>query len=68
MGEFGATIMVAGNIPGVTNTMTLSIYSETQSAQSGFGGSALWMVLVLVAVSGSVMYISNRLGRRPTAA
>ena len=28
MGEFGATIMVAGNIPGKTNTMPLSIYRQ----------------------------------------
>ncbi len=64
MGEFGATIMVAGNIPGSTNTMPLSIYTESQS---GFGGAALWMVLVLVVVSGVVMYVSNRLGRRMVA-
>ena len=61
MGEFGATIMVAGNIPGKTNTMPLSIYSESQY---GFGGPAMWMVAVLVLVSGVVMYVSNRLGRR----
>jgi len=61
MGEFGATIMVAGNIPGKTNTMPLTIYNETLY---GSWGSALWMVLLFVFVCGAVMYTSNRLGRR----
>jgi molybdate transport system permease protein len=61
MGEFGATIMVAGNWPGKTNTMPISIYSK--SMEGGYG-SALWMVLVFVAVSGVVMYISIRTAKR----
>ncbi len=65
MGEFGATIMVAGNFPGKTNTMPISIYSQAQ-----YGGyeSSLWMVLIFVAVSGVVMYISNRMSRRAVKA
>lgn len=61
MGEFGATIMLAGNIPGKTNTMPLSIYTETMY---GSFGSAMWMVAVFVALAGVVMYISNRMSRR----
>jgi hypothetical protein len=30
----------------------------------GYSGTALWMVLVLVAVSGAVMYITNRPGHK----
>lgn len=61
MGEFGATIMLAGNIPGKTNTMPLSIYTETMY---GSFGSAMWMVAVFVALAGAVMYISNRMSRK----
>lgn len=61
MGEFGATIMVAGNLQGKTNTMTLSIYNETLY---GDWSKAAWMVMALVILSGSVMYISSWLGRR----
>ena len=61
MGEFGATIMVAGNWPGKTTTMPMAIYSKTM--EGGYG-SALWMVLIFVAVAGAVMYISTRMGRR----
>jgi molybdate transport system permease protein len=61
MGEFGATIMVAGNIPGKTTTMPLMIYNETIY---GSWSSALWMVLVFLVVAGVIIYFSNRLGRK----
>lgn len=61
MGEFGATIMVAGNWPGKTNTMPIAIYTE---AQAGGYQSALWMVLIFVGISLGVMYLSNRLGQK----
>jgi len=31
MGEFGATIMFAGNVPGVTQTMSTAIYAAVQA-------------------------------------
>jgi molybdate transport system permease protein len=65
MGEFGATIMVAGNFPGKTTTMPIAIYSETLY---GTSGSAWWMVVLFVVVAGVVMYISNRLGRKAVKA
>lgn len=61
MGEFGATIMVAGNWPGRTNTMPIAIYSK--SLDGGYS-SALWMVMIFVALSGTVMYISTRMSKR----
>lgn len=61
MGEFGATIMVAGNWPGHTTTMPMAIYSQTM--EGGYR-SALWMVLIFVVVAGCVMYVSTRMGRR----
>jgi molybdate transport system permease protein len=65
MGEFGATIMLAGNMPGKTNTMPLTIYTETLY---GSWGSAVWMVLLFVFVAGAVLYASNRLGRKAVKA
>lgn len=65
MGEFGATIMVAGNFPGHTTTMPIAIYSETMG---GSWDSAWWMVALFVVVAGVVMYISNRLGRKAVKA
>lgn len=43
MGEFGATLMVAGNIPGKTQTLALAIYS---AFQSGDDSQALMLVLL----------------------
>ncbi len=59
LGEFGATLMLAGNIPGRTQTMPLAIY---QAAQSGDDNLALGLVLTLTATSLLVMVLINRLG------
>ena len=61
MGEFGATLMLAGNIPGKTDTMPLAIYSM---AGSGEWSKAHTMVIVLTFISGLVLYVANRYGRR----
>jgi len=54
MGEFGATLMIAGNIPGKTNTMPISIYSF---ANSGDWNNAHIMVIFLTLLSGAVLYL-----------
>jgi len=56
MGEFGATLMIAGNIPGKTNTMPISIYSF---ANSGDWNKAHIMVIFLTLLSGAVLYLVN---------
>jgi molybdate transport system permease protein len=61
MGEFGATLMVAGNIPGRTNTMPLAIYS---AASSGDRAQATFMVILFTLISGLFLYAANRLSRR----
>lgn len=48
VGEFGATLMLAGNIPGKTNTMSLSIYS---AFQAGNDELAQTLVLILILIS-----------------
>jgi molybdate transport system permease protein len=62
MGEFGATLMLAGNIPGRTDTMPLAIYSL---ATGGDWGRANIMVLSLTLLSGLFLYAANRyVGKR----
>jgi molybdate transport system permease protein len=61
MGEFGATLMVAGNIPGKTNTMPLAIYT---SASSGEWANANLLVLFFTLISGLLLYIANRFSAR----
>lgn len=61
MGEFGATLMIAGNIPGRTDTMPIAIYSL---AGSGEWSKAHAMVIFLTVISGVFLYIANRHSRR----
>ncbi len=61
LGEFGATLMVAGNIPGKTSTMPLTIYAL---ASSGDWRSANLLVLFFTVLSGLFLYASGRLTKR----
>lgn len=60
LGEFGATLMFAGNIPGRTNTMPLEIFA---AYQVGDDARAMLYVAVLTAISVGVVFIASRLGR-----
>ncbi len=68
LGEFGATILVAGNIPGVTQTIPLAIYEYTNTP--GGDSMALSLCLVSIALSFIVLLVSEgssrslRTGRR----
>ena len=61
LGEFGATLMLAGNIPGKTDTMPLAIYSL---AAGGDWGKASTMVILLTLMAGLFLYLANRFSRR----
>ncbi len=60
LGEFGATIMIAGNIPGKTSTMPLAIYSAVLSGEDAL---ATTLVLLLTIVSIAVIYITMRVSK-----
>ena len=45
MGEFGATLMLAGNIPGRTQTMPIAIFSAAESGN--MQGALLWVSLIV---------------------
>lgn len=57
LGEFGATVIIASNIKGVTQTIPLVIYFEIQSGNNL--AAALW-VLILVFVSLVILFILNK--------
>jgi molybdate transport system permease protein len=59
LGEFGATLMLAGNIPGRTTTVPLAIYT---AMQTGEAGEALALVGILTALSCAVLIVAERLG------
>ena len=61
LGEFGATLMVAGNIPGKTQTLAMAIYNAVQAnnmaAANGFA-------LILIAIAFGMLAITLWLNRR----
>lgn len=57
LGEFGATILVAGNIPGRTATLSLSIY---QLVQLGKDGDAFRLLAVAVVIAFAAVWASER--------
>jgi molybdate transport system permease protein len=57
LGEFGATILVAGNIPGRTSTLSLSIY---QLVQLGKDDDAFRLLAVSTAVAFAAVWVSER--------
>jgi molybdate transport system permease protein len=59
-GEFGATLMLAGNIPGRTQTMPLAIYEAVVAGQDT---QAKWLALILTGISVTVVYLTNSLSR-----
>ncbi len=61
LGEFGATIMVAGNIPGKTATVSLSIF---QSVQLGHDVQAFRLLGVSIVLAFSAVWASEWLLRR----
>jgi molybdate transport system permease protein len=63
LGEFGATVVVAGSIPGVTRTLAVAIYTGTET---GHDAEAFTLLLVSVAIAFAALWASNRLvERRP---
>ena len=61
VGEFGVVLMVGGNIPGVTRTLSVAIYDDVQALNYESAGQ---MALMLVAFSFAVLCIVYALQRR----
>ena len=57
LGEFGATIMIAGALPG-TRTLSVAIYSHTQTGQEA---AALGLLVAAVILAFTAVFASNRL-------
>lgn len=64
VGEFGATILVAGNIPGKTTTLSLAIY---QAVQTGDDRTAITLFAVSAALAFVALWASDALARRGSA-
>lgn len=58
MGEFGATLMIAGNLPGKTQTLSIAVYD---AVQAGNDEQALWLTGLISVVCVTVLVVSSRL-------
>ena len=58
LGEFGATIMIAGNIPGKTRTMSVAVYTAMQSGDRALAYN--WTAVILV-MSACLLLVINYL-------
>jgi molybdate transport system permease protein len=57
LGDFGATMMVAGNIPGLTQTAALAIYDAVQAGDSARAG---WLAICVSLVSVTALWLVQR--------
>jgi molybdate transport system permease protein len=62
LGEFGVVLMVGGNLPGITRTVSISIYDSVQGMQFGEANET---ALVLLAFSFAVLASVYALIRKP---
>jgi molybdate transport system permease protein len=60
LGDFGVTIMIAGNIPGKTQTLSVAIYD---AVESGDGALARVLVLIVSALGLAVVFGVNRMSK-----
>lgn len=61
LGDFGVTLMIAGNIPGLTQTGALAIYDAVQADREA---EAAGLVAVMTAIAIAAVLVGTRLGRR----
>ena len=64
IGEFGATIIVAGNIPGRTQTLPLAMFSDIQL---GHNDDAIRLVAISIALAVAALLVHNWLLKRASA-
>ena len=62
LGDFGVTLMIAGNIPGRTQTVSIAIYD---AVEAGHGFAARVLVLIVSAVALAILTLANRLTSNP---
>jgi molybdate transport system permease protein len=60
MGEFGVVLMVGGNIPGVTRTVSIEIYDQVQASNYATANSTALLLLVICFAMLAVVYGLNR--------
>jgi len=62
MGEFGATLMIAGNLPGKTQTLSLAIYDAVQAGNDTLALTLVVLIsvacILILVTSGKILRLS----------
>jgi molybdate transport system permease protein len=62
LGDFGVTLMIAGNIPGRTQTVSIAIYD---AVEAGNASAARVLVVIVSALALAILTLANRLTSNP---
>jgi molybdate transport system permease protein len=62
LGDFGVTLMIAGNIPGRTQTVAIAIYD---AVEAGNGETARVLVVIVSVIALVILSVANRLTTNP---
>jgi len=62
LGDFGVTLMIAGNIPGRTQTVAIAIYD---AVEAGNGAKARVLVVIVSVIALVILTVANRLTTNP---
>jgi molybdate transport system permease protein len=62
LGDFGVTLMIAGNIPGRTQTVAIAIYD---AVETGNGATARILVVIVSVIALVILSVANRLTTNP---
>jgi molybdate transport system permease protein len=60
MGEFGVVLMVGGNIPGVTRTVSIDIYDQVQASNYAAANETALLLLIFCFAVLALVYGFNR--------
>ena len=65
VGEFGVILMVGGNIPGVTRTLSMAVYDDVQALRySEAATTSVWLLLFALLALGLVQTLDRGRGGR----
>jgi molybdate transport system permease protein len=62
LGDFGVTLMIAGDIPGRTQTLSIAIFDAVEGSN---GAAARVMVLIVSGIALAILMLANRLTSNP---
>jgi molybdate transport system permease protein len=60
LGEFGVVLMIGGNIPGLTRTISIAIYDDVQALEYSRANHAALLLLVIAFLTMSITYTVQR--------